>query len=316
MPILHMMSVAVSVLAFVAGLALWPSLAGAQSSCSKTLGGASTKCIDLESDELDFPLNVFAAKFRTGRHEAYHYQANGSTFTIRRPVGTIDGDRASISLQETVHQWSTDGNYKELITGEIRATFRSATDLEKMERLKIKGGFGRAISFKEHGKTCTVAMGIVLNKKSAFRTATCGKATAPLLAVVAEARRSSRGENSISQAQAARAWETRPARQAQPAKANLRAFSADWEGFDTPVTGYLEIGRDNARTLSLTLPKGLGDCTGRFTPEEDGRGLWYLRCDNGTTASGAYTGRGTGQGSSGEGFDNEGRIVKFDISGS
>ena len=60
----------------------------------------------------------------------------------------------------------------------------------------------------------------------------------------------------------------------------------------------------------------MGTCDGFYEIKNslDNTGVWFMKCSEGSTASGAFNGNGDGKGSSGDGFYNEGNQVRFTIS--
>lgn len=100
------------------------------------------------------------------------------------------------------------------------------------------------------------------------------------------------------------------------AKIIKRSIAVQWEGVDGPIAGYVQITDEGKfEKIDLTLPRGLGQCTGKANYKQPNRGLWFVKCGDGLTASGAFFAHGSGKGASGDGYDNNGRDVKFTISG-
>ena len=95
-----------------------------------------------------------------------------------------------------------------------------------------------------------------------------------------------------------------------------RSIAMQWEGVDGVLSGNISIGQGNIQRIELTLPQGRGNCVGKAEFREKPRGIWFVKCDNGLTASGSFLAHGAGRGSSGEGFDNDGKRVQFTVSGS
>ncbi|CAN0501646.1 unnamed protein product, partial [Laminaria digitata] len=88
-----------------------------------------------------------------------------------------------------------------------------------------------------------------------------------------------------------------------------------WSKFDGPLMGSMDS--QNPLDLKITLPQGLGSCEG-FIELKDraaNTGTWFLKCTEGSSASGAFRGNGTGQGATGDGYDNDGNSVQFTIAG-
>lgn len=92
-----------------------------------------------------------------------------------------------------------------------------------------------------------------------------------------------------------------------------RPIAATWEGISGPIAGFIEFSDGSQSNFRFTLPNGMGNCSGKATRKGNRQGIWFTKCDNGMSASGAYTSNGNKQGSSGEGYDNEGRTVKFTV---
>ena len=95
---------------------------------------------------------------------------------------------------------------------------------------------------------------------------------------------------------------------------SIRPIAVRWEGYDELFAGKIE--HTNAQKLgdfSIKLPRNEGTCAGKYQFNEASTGTWSVACTNGLAASGTLMGFGSGNGSSGEGWDASGKSVKFTI---
>lgn len=299
---------------------LTATTAVAQDSCPKTILGAKTNCIPRNEEPVDFTLNVFEHGVdEVFYFSSYDFQTGGTTYTVRDLGGKVGGDIAVFSTQETVGQWAAPGDWQAMLEARIAGDFKEATDFGKAARFQVRGGVARQISFTWKGSDRTTILGLIHNRRVIAAVSGCGKGATAVKALMSNPRRTSRAENEAAYARASR--DRKDAGGGVSAAAGeipqtLRAFAVEWDGFDKPVSGLLRLGQGTVQTLSMTLPEGTGQCTGTFEAREELRGVWFIRCENGLTASGSYLAHGAGKGSSGEGLDSEGRRVAFTIAGS
>ena len=92
----------------------------------------------------------------------------------------------------------------------------------------------------------------------------------------------------------------------------LRSIAVTWEGVADLLAGTLNL-QQNGRSgvIEITLPNGLGKCSGGFNAQDKNRGEWRVSCPDSKSASGTYVAYGDGKGSKGVGFDNVGRKVTY-----
>ena len=91
-------------------------------------------------------------------------------------------------------------------------------------------------------------------------------------------------------------------------KKDTRALSGNWKG--EPFSGSMSYARSSAAyRIGVTIP-GKTDCNGRA---EFTRKTWTLSCRNGISASGSFTPLGEGEGSIGDGKDEDGNPITFRV---
>ncbi len=86
-----------------------------------------------------------------------------------------------------------------------------------------------------------------------------------------------------------------------------RPMTVSWQGFEALITGTAEISAKGLHDAKLHPPDGTTGCDGNF----QGR-RWTIVCDNGLTANGLYR---LEDGAAGDGYDNRGRQVSFEVRG-
>ena len=86
-------------------------------------------------------------------------------------------------------------------------------------------------------------------------------------------------------------------------------MAINWEGYQKPIAGFIDL-----TVIKITLPDGLGNCSGKVIPTSSSSGKWKVKCSNGVNAAGSYKTNGSGLGSSGEGYDSDGNKVEYTIS--
>lgn len=95
-----------------------------------------------------------------------------------------------------------------------------------------------------------------------------------------------------------------------------RPIAIQWDGVSDLIAGdlYYKSKKQNGR-IKLTLPGSRGQCSGSYKIATRDSGVWSIACTEGMTASGTMVVYGAGNGSSGDGRDNNGRAVKFTVGG-
>ncbi len=95
-----------------------------------------------------------------------------------------------------------------------------------------------------------------------------------------------------------------------------RPIAIRWEGEKKLIAGTVELSKTSgAGKIRITLPENAGSCRGAFKFDSSRKGHWSVSCTNGLSASGTMTGYGKGKGSSGVGYDADGRSVTFTMGG-
>ncbi|CAN0562723.1 unnamed protein product, partial [Laminaria digitata] len=75
-----------------------------------------------------------------------------------------------------------------------------------------------------------------------------------------------------------------------------RDVAFTWAKFDGPLNGSIDI--QNPTNIKVDLPQGVGTCDGFFEVKDRtaNTGTWFLKCSEGSSASGAFRGNGAGLG--------------------
>lgn len=94
---------------------------------------------------------------------------------------------------------------------------------------------------------------------------------------------------------------------------DVRSIAASWDGVGDLLSGEIAATDARAGNIQLTLPDELGHCAGRYDFRSTKSGSWSLTCNNGLAAAGKMVALGKGKGATGNGRDNQGRLVKFTI---
>ena len=93
-----------------------------------------------------------------------------------------------------------------------------------------------------------------------------------------------------------------------------RDIKLSWVGEPQYREGKILLRQDRSGG-TFTLVSGKDHCMGYYGKNEYGRKEWHLNCSNGRTLSGSYKPMGRGNGSAGEGKDDLGRRVTYEIAG-
>jgi hypothetical protein len=94
-----------------------------------------------------------------------------------------------------------------------------------------------------------------------------------------------------------------------------QSMAVNWDGISNLLAGTItRKNGTNAYIMQLSLPYGIGACDGNVQDDGSGKGVWFIECKNGLSASGTFKGLLKGKTASGEGLDNVGRKVKIAIS--
>jgi hypothetical protein len=281
----------------------------------KSTSGAAVTVKNVDKTMFDIPINLWKHGFVVEEFSAEDGTSAGSIVRLYSINGNFGSGEASLifnifSFTSDQFKVSPSLNFKRNV--KIFAPKFSGAGIAK---IRVMGGTGR-ISKTTVGGCKYFWAGINKIRGRVFGEL-CGEAITEMTALLKSFKETTTAENiashnSLERSASSSSTVTRSGNSTQ--NRDTRSVAIAWAKFDEPLAGFVDVSEPDK--IKVTLPNGMGTCEGfsEIKNRSENTGIWFMKCSEGSTASGAFNGNGDGKGSTGEGFDNEGNPVRFTIS--
>jgi hypothetical protein len=280
----------------------------------KSTSGAKVETKGLDKTMFDIPLNLWKRGFEVEYFNAETATSSGQEIRLYTVRGNFGSGEAKMTFNiwpftSDVFKKNPDLTFKRQVK-----TFFPKHSNSGMMKIKVMGGTGR-ITKTTVGDCKFFSAGINKMRGRVFGEL-CGEAITEMTALLKSFKGTTTAENiashnSLERSSSSSSTVTRSGNSTQ--NRDTRSVAIEWAKFDGPLAGFVDVSEPDK--IKVTLPNGMGTCEGfsEIKNRSENTGIWFMKCSEGSTASGAFNGNGDGKGSTGEGFDNEGNKVRFTI---